>query len=199
MNRAALRNGTEVLFARHETEPSHPLHVGKLALDIFDALTAWHGLGEDERNLLECAAWLHDIGWSVTAPDGAGHHKASARLIREFPWAGMETTPVLELAAIARYHRKALPSAGHRTYAALDESGRQRVRRLGGILRVADGLDRRHLQVVNGVTVVRSPSSWMFQLQSHTDVAAEIAAAKSKADLLTSEAQVVMEFAAWPN
>lgn len=199
MNLAALRHGTEVLFARYETEPSHPLHVGKLALEIFDALTAWHGLGENERIVLECAALLHDIGWSVTAPEGAGHHKASARLIREFPWADVEPASVLELAAIARYHRKALPSADHRTYAALNESGRQRVRRLGGILRVADGLDRRHLQAVSGVAVARLPFSWVFQLQSQTDIAAEIAAAKSKADLLTAEAQVVMEFVARPN
>jgi exopolyphosphatase/guanosine-5'-triphosphate,3'-diphosphate pyrophosphatase len=194
MNLTALRDGTADLFARHETEPPHPLHVSKLALDLFDSLAAWHGWAGAARGLLECAALLHDIGWAVTASEGAGHHKASARLIREYPWTGLEPAKVLELAAIARYHRRALPSAEHRTYATLDHSGRQRVRRLGGILRVADGLDRRHVQAVTRVWVERNPDVWVLRLQSRQDVAPEIAAAKSKADLLTAEAQVALEF-----
>lgn len=199
MNLAALRDGAEILFARHETEPSHPLHVSKLALDLFDSLAAWHGWGEHERGLLESAALLHDIGWAVTAPEGGGHHKASARLIREYPWTGLEPATVLELAAIARYHRKALPSAEHRTYAAMDESGRQRVRRLGGILRVADGLDRRHVQAVTRVWIEQRPDAWVLRPQSPQDIGPEIAAAKSKADLLAAEAPVALEFVPGPD
>ncbi len=195
MNLAALRDGAEILFARHETEPAHPLHVSKLALDLFDSLAAWHGWAEPERGLLECAARLPDIGWAVTAPDGAGHHKASARLIREYPWTGVEPSTVLQLAAIARYHRKALPSVGHRTYTALDEPGRQRVRRLGGILRVADGLDRRHVQAVTRVWIEQRPDAWVLRPQSPQDIGPEIAAAKPKANLLAAEAQVALEFA----
>lgn len=195
MNLSTLRDGTDVLFARHETEPSHPLHVSKLALDLFDSLAAWHALGERERALLKSAALLHDIGWAVAAPGGAGHHKASARLIREYPWTGLEPDSVLELAAIARYHRRALPAAQHRTYAALNEAGQRRVRRLGGILRVADGLDRRHVQAVTRVCVEQRLGTWVLWIQSPQDVAPEIAAAKSKADLLASEAPVALEFA----
>ncbi len=194
MNLPALRRGTDVLFARHETEPSHPIHVAQLATELFDALGEWHGFGELERGLLSCAAKLHDIGWAVTSPSGSGHHKASARLICEHNWEGVDAVAVFELAAIARYHRKALPSADHRIYGALNEDARTRVRRLGGIVRVADGLDRRHLQAVRRVFVHREPARWIVTAAADQEVSAELAAAKSKSDLLAAEAGVPLEF-----
>lgn len=64
MNETALRNGMAELLGRFETEPTHTLHVTRLALVLFDSLQAWHGFGSIERLLLEAAVTLHDIGWS---------------------------------------------------------------------------------------------------------------------------------------
>ena len=49
------------------------------------------------------------------------------------------------VAQIARYHRKAPPEPDHADFHALPPSGQKQVMILGGILRVADALDRTHV------------------------------------------------------
>lgn len=194
MNEAALRQGMTELLGRFETEPTHTLHVACLALSLFDDLHSWHGFGPSERLILEASATLHDIGWSQTQPDGAGHHKASARMIREYPWPGLTRHSVELIAQIARYHRKSLPARDHEPYAALDDWDRRRVSRLAAILRIADGLDRRHIQAVNQVALSRREAGWRGAVSGHGALEAEIEAAGRKADLLELEAGFSITF-----
>src|SRR5436190_382548 len=49
-----------------------------------------------------------------------------------------------EIACIARYHRRALPSVSHEEFAALNRSARKRVSALAALLRIADALDWNH-------------------------------------------------------
>ncbi len=139
----ALLQETLALRGRYDEEPSHSDHVATLALELFGALKKWHGLGKRERELLHAAALLHDIGWSQT-PDGRGHHKISARMIAEHPWKGLTPEEVEIVAQIARYHRKAIPGPKHNAFHALSKDAKKDVMILGGILRVADALDRTH-------------------------------------------------------
>jgi exopolyphosphatase/guanosine-5'-triphosphate,3'-diphosphate pyrophosphatase len=134
---------TRALRARYDEEPSHSDHVAELALQIFDALQGWHRLDARSRELLHCAALLHDIGWSQT-PDGKGHHKQSARLIGEHAWKALAPAEAAIVAQVARYHRKALPQPEHEAFQALSRSARKETMVLGGILRIADALDRTH-------------------------------------------------------
>jgi len=136
------------LGRRCGVEQGHTRQVTKLALRLFDELVPLHGLGARERFDLRCGAMLHDIGWV----DGRrGHHKTACRLIL-----GAEDLPFDErsrhvVASIARYHRKALPKATHEHFAVLGVADRRIVRVLAGVLRVADGLDRSHRDVVADV------------------------------------------------
>ena len=57
------------------------------------------------------------------------------------------------VAAIARYHRGALPKRKHESYGELSPDDREVVRRLAGILRLADGLDRGRMQRVKSVVL----------------------------------------------
>ena len=109
MNTTAARAEFLATLRRLEPEPPHVLQVARLALRLFDELAALHQLGGEERVLLEAAACLHDIGWSV-APDGARHHKESARLIRAQRWEHFSAAHVECIALIARYHRKSPPN-----------------------------------------------------------------------------------------
>jgi exopolyphosphatase/guanosine-5'-triphosphate,3'-diphosphate pyrophosphatase len=141
----------EDLLARYETEPSHTRHVAALAAQLFQGLQPLHKRDEDfEGRLLHLAGLLHDVGWSQTST-GEGHHKFSAQLIAAHPWRGLDAREVALVAQIARYHRKSLPKTEHTDYVALEFSDRQRVDELGGILRVADALDRKHLLLVGSV------------------------------------------------
>lgn len=167
---------------RLEPEPPHVLHVARLALRLFDELIALHQLGEEDRVLLEAAACLHDIGWSV-APDGTKHHKESARLIRAQRWENFSAAQVELIALTARYHRKSPPKLEHEDFVALNVEDRSKVSRLAAILRVADGLDRRHLQWVNDLSVRISPGQIIVLLDTTDLVEVEVNTARNKADL----------------
>ena len=177
---------TGILFDRHETEPEHPRQVARLALALFDGLIPFHRYGADERRLLECAALLHDIGWSVSGPDGRRHHKASALLIREFPWKTLTPTEVRCVAAVARYHRKALPKSDHKDLRGLPAADRSRVDWLAACLRTADGLDRRHLQRITEISVRILGRRTELWVDAPGKIDEELATADQKSDLLRS-------------
>lgn len=181
-----LSDETEILFDQHETEPEHPRQVARLALALFDGLSSLHRYGADERRLLECAALLHDIGWSVSGPDGRGHHKASALLIREFPWKTLTPREARCVAAVARYHRKALPKSNHKDLKGLSAADRSRVNWLAACLRTADGLDRRHLQQVTGISVRILRQRTELWVDAPGKIDEELATADQKSDLLRS-------------
>ena len=167
-----------------EQEPAHTLQVARLALQVFDQLQPLHGHGAIPRFYLEAASMLHDVGWTAVR-DGKGHHKHSARMIREQSWKHLDPHEVAVVGVIARYHRKALPSIEHPEFEALDANQRRLVECLASMLRLADGLDRAHLQRVDRVTLTVLPLRLRVQLISEAlELKAELAAARKKGDLL---------------
>ncbi|HEX8804906.1 MAG TPA: Ppx/GppA phosphatase family protein, partial [Acidimicrobiales bacterium] len=136
-----------------DEEPSHSAHVARLALDVFDATADRHGLDDQDRELLEAAALLANVGLFVSH---AGHHKHSYYVIRNSEHLTGFTDREIELIAqVARYHRKSAPRKKHAEFAALTRRDQRRVRTLAAILRVAVGLDRTH---AGDVVAVRARS-----------------------------------------
>jgi len=88
--------------------------------------------------LLEVAARLHDIGRFV---DVRQHHKHSAYLIGNLQLPGLTIEEKQVVAAVARYHRRAVPADGHGEYTLLPPASRVLILKLAAILRVADALD----------------------------------------------------------
>jgi exopolyphosphatase/guanosine-5'-triphosphate,3'-diphosphate pyrophosphatase len=131
-------------------EVEHQLAVTRIALELFDQLRDLHGQGARERMLLECAGLTHDIGW---IGGQKRHHRRSAAMILEHGVEGLHDHELLMVAAIARYHRKAMPDTSHEIYGDLDKRERKMVRWCSAILRVADGLDRAHDSAVSSVRV----------------------------------------------
>lgn len=147
-------------------EEAHSLHVAALALAIFDQLgpelaRAMGDRGFDAaraRQILEAAAVLHDVGYLINY---ASHHKHSYHLIVHADLPGWTSREVQVIANIARYHRCASPKRKHATFAVLARSDQQLVRVLAAVLRIADGLDRTHIQRVRSVGVqVRSGAAF---------------------------------------
>ncbi|HEY3111846.1 MAG TPA: HD domain-containing protein [Chloroflexota bacterium] len=131
---------------------AHVRQVQRVAAWLFEQLRPYHGLGDVEERLLLAGALLHDVGFPTDPPD---HHRASARIVRSHLGAPFDEHESDLIALLARYHRRSPPKLKHRRYAALDEAGRRLVCWLGGILRVADGLDRSHTESVRSVSVLR--------------------------------------------
>jgi exopolyphosphatase/pppGpp-phosphohydrolase len=179
--REAILEGVRTLAAKHGAEEAHAKQVTRLALRLFDELQAQHGLGERERFWLQCAGVLHDIGLSAGA---GGHHKESLRLIMRDQTLAFVGTERRIVASVARYHRKALPGDQHEHFRELDSPDQRIVRVLAGILRIADGLDRTHGDVVSDVHCQVSPEELLVRCAARGAAEAELAAATEKADLM---------------
>lgn len=132
-----------------DEDPAHSVQVARLALWLFDALADRHELGDQEREVLEGAALLCNVGLFISH---AAHHKHSYYVIRNSEHLTGFTDREIELIAqVARYHRKSPPRKKHSEFAALERADQRRVRTLAAILRVAVGLDRNHAGQVTGV------------------------------------------------
>src|SRR5262249_56505511 len=84
----------------------HAQEVAKLATMLFDQTRMVHGLTDHEREWLEYAAVLHDIGVHISYER---HHKHSYYLIKNGDLRGFDPEEVEAIAPIARYHRQATP------------------------------------------------------------------------------------------
>lgn len=197
MNTEAAREEYLALMQALEEEPHHVQHVATLAVHLFDELEDLHGLGDHDRLVLEAASTLHDIGWS-TSPSGKGHHRESARLIREHGWQHFSADTVTLIAQVARYHRKSPPDLEHEDFAALVPAERLRVQQLAALLRIADGLDRSHQQRVTHLSVEITPGRLVIHLTADRSITRETAAAAKKADLARTVFQREIVFALPP-
>src|SRR5207248_8294395 len=119
----------------------HARQVTRLSLQLFDATKLLHHLKADARRLLERAAFLHNTGMMI---ETRRHHKHSFRLIKDTRLPDFTDEERHEIACIARYHRRALPSMSHEEYASLNRAARKRVSALSALLRIADALDYSH-------------------------------------------------------
>ena len=149
-------------------------------LQLFDQTQELTHLSPDDRELLEFAALLHDIGEHVSS---SGHTRHSAYLVRNGQLRGFDPQEIEMLAALARWHRGGDPRVTDE-FPLLDARAIERVRVLAGLLRVADGLDRGRNQVVYGVDVMTTPSLVLLRLRAVDDVELEVWGARRKRALL---------------
>jgi exopolyphosphatase/guanosine-5'-triphosphate,3'-diphosphate pyrophosphatase len=137
-----------------ETFHEHLDHISRatdLALQLFDGLQPVHHLMAADRDLLEAAGLLHNVGLFVSH---AAHHRHSYYVIRNTDQlVGFTDREVELIAQIARFHRKSEPKARHLEFQALSAPDQRRVRLLAGMLRIGIALDRTRQGAVETVTV----------------------------------------------
>lgn len=167
------------LCRRCDWHKDHSEQVTALTLRLFDHLKPQHQLGPLDRELLEYAGLMHDIGWHIGRKK---HHKHSAYLIRHGRLRNFSEEEIEIMACIARYHRKAHPSKNHADYVALPARARKTVDYGAALLRVADGLDRTHAAVIRDVRTSVNKRTITLHLETAADAELEIWGAKRKAD-----------------
>lgn len=167
----------------HNTE--HGEHVRRIAAQLFDQLEPLHEMPEEMNTVLQLAALLHDVGEVVHRKS---HHKHSEYLIRQGRIPGLDS-PTRELvAAVARAHRKSMPTDGkHATYSSLDAAQKQQVRKLAAILRIADALDTDHRHGVVAVNAEVKPSKVLFQVSVERGAGKSLEADTRKSQAFESE------------
>ena len=163
----------------------HARQVMRLSSQLFEATQPLHQLDERALQILERAAFLHNTGMVVAA---RRHHKISYRLIKETKLPDFTEEERDEIACIARYHRRALPSQSHEEFVALSRSARKRVSALAALLRIADAFDYSHDGRVWEITAepeLCNDKTWTLSLEIRplSDLDTELEHAYEKADL----------------
>ena len=165
------------LCRRCRWREAHARQVARLATRLFDLTGDLHGLSDHHRELLEHAAFLHDIGEHVS---GEGHHKHTAYLIQHGRLRGFSPEEVLVLATLGRYHRQGEPKLSYDPFASIDEDEHPAVRFLTALLQVADGLDRSHAGAVEDLEVEISEERVDVRVTARTDADLELWGARRK-------------------
>jgi len=195
VNRDMRARSVDRLLRRGNAEVLHAAHVARLALEIFDQTHALHQLAATEREWLQYGALLHDIGCYIGY---AKHQRHSYYLITHGDLTGFSADEIEVLASLARYHKGGRPRQAHENWRRLDPYLRVVVEKLAAILRIADGLDRSHRQIVTGVTCRLKSRRMELEVNARADCEAELDAARKKANLFERVLDRSVSFRAVP-
>ena len=181
------------LAERSQWEADHSRQVARLALSLFDQTREVHGLGDREREWLEFAGLLHDVGMHISYER---HHLHSYYLIKNGDLRGFEPEEIDVIALVARYHRRGAPKRKHDAYSDLSGSLRRTIRILSGFLRLAESLDRSRNGVVKTVDVRTRGKMLTLHISAVGDSELEVWAASQQLPLLAEALEHPMEIAA---
>lgn len=189
---------TDEMVEKFSNKSSHPQEVRRLSMMLFDELSEKvKEMSNKQRKILEAAALLHDIGYYI---DSKSHNKHSQQMVLEYGLAEFTEQEKRLVACVCRYHRGSLPDKNkHELYAGFEKKERKIVKRLAGILRVADGIDRAHLSLIKKIKVEFDEENNIIEilLTSNTpEYRPDITYAIRKRDLLEVgfKAQSVIKF-----
>lgn len=127
------------LVHKYESDWASNRHVAKLALQLFEETRSLHQLGSLEKDVLEYAALLHDIGQYLSFKS---YHKSSRYILKRADPRGFTDEEMVLIGQVIRYHRKARPKKKHGQFRRLSKQQQQIVWVLAGLLRIAVNLNR---------------------------------------------------------
>ena len=168
------RRSTIELAERCNWEAEHSRKVTQLALALFDQTLTIHGLGDREREWLEYASLLHDIGNHISYEK---HHRHSYYLVKNGDLRGFEPQEIEVIALVARYHRRAWPARSHVGLADLPRKLQKTVAALAAFLRIAETLDRSRNGVVRKVEIRERAGTLRLNVLAEADCELEVWAA----------------------
>ena len=172
--------GVHAVGRRFGYEETHARQVAKLAEKIFDSLAPTENLSRHQRTLMLAGALLHDIGYHI-AHDS--HQKHALYLITNSELTGFSEAERAVIANIARYHRGSVPKKRHPEYEALNQADRGIVCKLGGIVRLADALDRSHDSRIHDLKCHCTSGGLHIELHSDADCQNELFEVERKRQL----------------
>ncbi len=161
------KSEVEEMCRRYGVSLAHARKVANISSLLFTALEPLHELPPATGKLLEAAAYLHDVGHYVS---GVGHHKHSYYVVANSDMPGFTERERLLIAALCRYHRKALPNPAHGAYQSLTADEKRTVTLAIPILRLADNLDRSHEQRIQAVDCKVRNGEVVLEVHSNGDI-----------------------------
>lgn len=171
---------TKNIGKRYGVSKPHVQMVGKIALAIFDSTKKLHGLGKRERLLLECAVYLHDCGKYVSLIDPA---ESNYQIIMATEIIGLSHIEREIIAQVVRFNTLLMES--YDELSATTDLGIQEyltVNKLAAILRLANAMDRSHLQKIQQIKVSVREEQLQMHLVTNKDYTLEQGLLGSKLD-----------------
>lgn len=168
----------------YDYQKEHANHVRHLAERVFDQLQGLHPYGKPERELLDAAALLHDLGTIIQYDD---HHKHSQTLIDNSGLPGFTPRETALIALMARFHRKGRPAIDDYSEI-LDSDDEELLVKLAAILRLAEYLERGRNGAVSDVSIQWDDRTLNLSLLSDIYPAVELWQARRLAIPLMEEA-----------
>ena len=129
---------TQELFEKYCIKRTHSKEVQRVSILIFEEVNRKiKELSPELEEILNSATLLHDIGYSKS--DGKDHNKYSAQIVKEEGLSDFSEEQTEIISLICLYHRGKLPDKHEDfEYGKLDKKERKIVKRLCGILKIAD-------------------------------------------------------------
>ena len=168
------------LGRKYQVDEKHAKHVAELSVRLFRELRPEHQLDKRFELLLHIAALLHEVGNFIS---DRSHHKHSMYIILNSELFGLTRRDITLIALIARYHRRAIPRPYHVEFQGLDRDSRIAVLKLASILRLADALERNHMQLVRDLTFARQKGQFLITVRGGGDLALERLALREKGNM----------------
>lgn len=170
---------------RFHLDEDHSLRVMQTSLSIYDQLLPLQAPGESletfmsERQLLACAAYLHEVGKVIGF---SGLHKHGAYLVSNTQLLGFTQTERFAIALIIRYHRKNFGEVSRKDAQIFNNKQFTRIVFLSTILRVAAGLQRTRRNLVSKVDVKLNDDELDFCIWYPVDLEPQVEIQKLRED-----------------
>lgn len=133
----------ERLAANFDYNPNHTQAVRLCSEKIFDKTKSFHGLDNNKKLLLDLAAILHDCGHYVTAKHPL---RATYHLLQDLSIYGITRQDRLITAFIAGFSEFDTPDFSQPEFLSLSEETKLVISKLTAIFRLANALDKSHMQ-----------------------------------------------------
>jgi exopolyphosphatase / guanosine-5'-triphosphate,3'-diphosphate pyrophosphatase len=163
-------HAARALGEKYRVDEKHSRHVADLCVKLFRELQPVHQLDKRHELLIEVAALVHEVGGFIS---NRSHHKHSMYLILNSDLFGLTHNDMTLIALVARYHRRAMPNPTHPEYNSLDRDSRVAVSKLAAILRVADALDRNHMQRIRDFSLTHELRRFVISVRHVEDLTIE--------------------------
>ncbi|ADN36249.1 Ppx/GppA phosphatase [Methanolacinia petrolearia DSM 11571] len=156
-------------------DEDHAEHVTKLSRDLFESAKecGLHNYGPDELEMLEYAAYLHDIGQFVAF---SGHQNHSCYMIMNKSLLGFNQEELRIIGLIANFHRKKVPKLKDEIFSGLEEETVKYIIVLSLFLRIAEHLERSHDGRVKRAWFSKSDKKLLVNIEPVKDCTIELRA-----------------------
>ena len=165
---------------RYAVNRPHVQNLEMTALAMFDATKKMHGMKERERLLLRMAVMLHDVGKYISLNNVAD---SSYNIIMSNEIIGLSHIEREMVALIAKYNTAVLPSYDELVMeSSLSAEQYLTVSELTAIVRLANALDRSHLQKIQSIRAALKERELHLSLTVDRDFTLEQGLCQDKLD-----------------